>query len=601
MKLFEPQIPKIEPMPGDRIPGELKDEIKKTGKVSVGETFIKPRIIGGLFEGATFRTAASGARVTILPVDDTTLGIACYDDTGAPVFTTKILGDDIGDVILGNLDEGKYVKWDAGDAMLYINGITLTDFVAVGVATGSDLALQKWTSSLIFTAVDYNTVSWTAGDIRLTGGAVYSIDAGNTGNMSQLTYIYFDSDISSTVLQLSTNPTDTVGANKIQIGVATPNPGAGMNRRAKFQIYSGSGGMIVSVDDLAANDDSTNEFVTATAEISDDIVTYAKIQNMTTARLLGRTSASAGSIEEMQVTTGLSLAAGVLSCTITQATRTSLGIATTDAVTFGNITIGTGVNGVDYTLTFDGNAGDGVITWMEDEDYLKFDDDIMLPDSEAIKFGTGVDMDMYYDGSIGIVHTDLVAPSDLHIDCGTGKTLVLDVPVYKDINMAGALLHGNPTITPDEAQFKDDEGDDTGIYTYAFGIDEGVHGGFELQHDYKETTDLVFHVHWQGIAAPSGTDNVQWRLTYVVARDNVVMADAVTIDSPDTAIDTQYKCCRTDFGAITGTNFKIGDQFMFSLFRVAATGDAYAGDALIETAGIHYQCDTIGSRSITVK
>jgi len=45
----------------------------------------------------------------------------------------------------------------------------------------------------------------------------------------------------------------------------------------------------------------------------------------------------------------------------------------------------------------------------------------------------------------------------------------------------------------------------------------------------------------------------------------------------------------------------IGDQFMFTLTRVAATGDAYAGDALIETAGIHYQVDTIGSRAIATK
>jgi hypothetical protein len=179
--------------------------------------------------------------------------------------------------------------------------------------------------------------------------------------------------------------------------------------------------------------------------------------------------------------------------------------------------------------------------------------------------------------------------------------LTLATTVYKDINLAGALLVGNPTVTPGEDEFLDDEGDGTGIFTYSFGVDEGVHGGFELQHDYKEGTDLVFHVHWQGIAAPTGTDNVQWRLTYCVARDDTVMADSVTIDSPDTAISTQYKCYRTDFGAITGTNFKIGDQFIFSLFRVAATGDAYAGDALIMTAGIHYKVDTLGSAGIVTK
>ena len=58
---------------------------------------------------------------------------------------------------------------------------------------------------------------------------------------------------------------------------------------------------------------------------------------------------------------------------------------------------------------------------------------------------------------------------------------------------------------------------------------------------------------------------------------------------------------RTDFAAITGTNFKIGDQLMFTLTRVASTGDAYAGEALIATAGIHYEVDTVGSRNIIEK
>jgi len=40
---------------------------------------------------------------------------------------------------------------------------------------------------------------------------------------------------------------------------------------------------------------------------------------------------------------------------------------------------------------------------------------------------------------------------------------------------------------------------------------------------------------------------------------------------------------------------------MFTLTRVAATGDAYAGDTLIGTAGIHYEVDTIGSRQIITK
>ena len=48
------------------------------------------------------------------------------------------------------------------------------------------------------------------------------------------------------------------------------------------------------------------------ADIPSAIVTYAKIQNVTTARLLGRTTAGAGVVEEISVGSGLTLSGGVL-------------------------------------------------------------------------------------------------------------------------------------------------------------------------------------------------------------------------------------------------------------------------------------------------
>jgi hypothetical protein len=210
-------------------------------------------------------------------------------------------------------------------------------------------------------------------------------------------------------------------------------------------------------------------------------------------------------------------------------------------------------------------------------------------------------MTVWYDGTLGHIKTSDVGASDLQISCGAGKTLVLENPVYKDINIAGVLLSKPASSAPGTDTFRTSAAVDTGIETYAFAIGEKVHGGFELQHDYKEGTDLTFHVHYQIIAAPTGTDNVQWRLTYILTRDGVTLTTVTTIDSPDCAVDTQYRAYRCDFGAIVGTNFKIGDQFMFTLERVAADGDAFAGDALIATAGIHYQVDTLGSRTIAAK
>lgn len=88
------------------------------------------------------------------------------------------------------------------------------------------------------------------------------------------------------------------------------------------------GGILVDTAtiDLVYND--TTPSITAaviagsigTTQLTDDGVTFAKFQNITSARLLGRTTAAAGNVEELTVGAGLSLSAGVLSSTITQYT-----------------------------------------------------------------------------------------------------------------------------------------------------------------------------------------------------------------------------------------------------------------------------------------
>jgi hypothetical protein len=195
--------------------------------------------------------------------------------------------------------------------------------------------------------------------------------------------------------------------------------------------------------------------------------------------------------------------------------------------------------------------------------------------------------------------------NDLTLTTASQKTLVLSQPVYKDINLGSAALALPVATQPDEAEFTDELGAGTGIYTWGFAVGEKVSGSFEIQHDYKEATDLYFHVHWQGIAAlTAATDYVRWKLSYTVSRENETL-DAKADIYAETAIDVRYDFKRSDFAAITGTNFQVGDQFLFTIERVAATlgvgPDEYAGDALVATLGVHYQIDTIGSRQISTK
>ena len=85
--------------------------------------------------------------------------------------------------------------------------------------------------------------------------------------------------------------------------------------------------------------------------------------------------------------------------------------------------------------------------------------------------------------------------------------------------------------TPDLVTFADEGGGNTGIYSYGFATGEKAHGAFEMQHDYKEGTDVYFHVHFQGKSAPTGTDHVKFQITYAIARHGETLDAAQQIDT----------------------------------------------------------------------
>ena len=68
------------------------------------------------------------------------------------------------------------------------------------------------------------------------------------------------------------------------------------------------------------------------------------------------------------------------------------------------ITIGDGTSGTDIAVTFDGESNDGVLTWMEDEDYFQFSDDILISSTEKLYFNdTGTHIFSNADGDLDLV------------------------------------------------------------------------------------------------------------------------------------------------------------------------------------------------------
>ncbi len=86
-------------------------------------------------------------------------------------------------------------------------------------------------------------------------------------------------------------------------------------------------------------------------------------------------------------------------------------------------TFGVGTAGTDIVMTFDGESADGVITWMEDEDYFKFSDDILLNTTEKLMFNdTGTYIYSNADGDLDIV-SDGTAVDSINLESAGGITL----------------------------------------------------------------------------------------------------------------------------------------------------------------------------------
>ena len=101
------------------------------------------------------------------------------------------------------------------------------------------------------------------------------------------------------------------------------------------------------------------------------------------------------------------------------------------------LTFGAATAGTDITITFDGETSDGVLKWMEDEDYFEFSDDILVASTEKLQFrDTAIYINSSADGQL-----DLVADTEIQIAATT-------VDINGNADISGNLgIGGNLTVT----------------------------------------------------------------------------------------------------------------------------------------------------------
>jgi len=106
------------------------------------------------------------------------------------------------------------------------------------------------------------------------------------------------------------------------------------------------------------------------------------------------------------------------------------------------LTFGAGTSGTDITITFDGESADGVLKWMEDEDYFEFSDDILIATTEKLQFrDTAIYINSSADGQL-----DLVADTEIQI---AATTIDINGAVVASGEIAAASLDISGNIDVD--------------------------------------------------------------------------------------------------------------------------------------------------------
>jgi hypothetical protein len=147
------------------------------------------------------------------------------------------------------------------------------------------------------------------------------------------------------------------------------------------------------------------------------------------------------------------------------------------------------------------------------------------------------------------------------------------------------------------------------LYEYAFALNDYIDcGSQEVPHGYLEGSDMEIHVHW----ATNGLDTtdrfVRWQIEYTIANMASVAPFSVFTSTTTVFADTTIPAnttsrshIYTSIATIPGTGIKIGAQIKLRIRRLAASSTAPTSNPFALQVGIHYQQDTIGSRTATSK
>ena len=124
---------------------------------------------------------------------------------------------------------------------------------------------------------------------------------------------------------------------------------------------------------------------------------------------------------------------------------------------------------------------------------------------------------------------------------------------------------------------------------------------FQLPHSYKEGSDVILHIHWSKSSTASGT--VNWQTKYKWANRGSVMPSFSALVSgtevtPNSNVTNKHALL--EFTDLSGTSKTISSMLCVYLVRTAS-GDSYGAEANLYEVDLHYQIDSMGSKTEYVK
>lgn len=210
--------------------------------------------------------------------------------------------------------------------------------------------------------------------------------------------------------------------------------------------------------------------------------------------------------------------------------------------------------------------------------------------------------------AIATLKSDDADATDLTINCGTNKTVVLTPVVWDDIRIVPGSFDRPGVSDPAMVAYAPNGG---AISTYLWEFEKNDIASFSVQlpHSYKTGENIYVHVHWTpGTRGNEENGNkVGWKIDYTWANINAAFGSMDTLDLSDACDGTDHVHQMTPDVAITGTSKGISSMLLCNIKRTdTGTDDTWAGTTtgnlpLLMEIDFHFPIDTVGSRQISAK